>query len=343
MADNLKVVLVGCGGMSRAWLDVARKIEGVELVGLVDIRREAAEKRAVEYMLGPDAVFDDLDEALEAKAPDVVFDSTVPEAHFEVTMTALKAGCHVMGEKPLADSMDHARKMVAAAKKARRIYAVMQNRRYLQGAPTLVKFLRGGVIGDITTVNVDFYIGAHFGGFRDVMDHPLLLDMAIHTFDQARQIIGADPVSVYCKEFNPKGSWYKGDVSAMCIFEMKGGIVLNYRGSWCGEGYHTPWAGSWRIIGTKGTALWSEDRPRAEAVVGIEGFHRQKEEVLAEEVPLPHQGHDGCIREFIECVRRGGRPQTVCDDNIKSLAMVFGAIESNKKGRPVKIEAKKRK
>ena len=60
----------------------------------------------------------------------------------------------------------------------------------------------------------DFFIGAHFGGFRDEMAHVLLLDMAIHTFDQARKILGADPVSVYCHEFNPAGSWYAGASSA---------------------------------------------------------------------------------------------------------------------------------
>lgn len=55
---------------------------------------------------------------------------------------------------------------------------------------------------------------AHFGGFRDKMPSPLILDMAIHHFDLARYMSGADPVAVYAKEFNPAGSWYKGDVSA---------------------------------------------------------------------------------------------------------------------------------
>ena len=50
-------------------------------------------------------------------------------------------------------------------------------------------------------------------------------------------------------------------------------------------------------------------------------------------------GHAGLIDEFIHCVRRGGSPETVCTDNIKSLAMVFGAIESSQKGRSVAIKA----
>ena len=61
-------------------------------------------------------------------------------------------------------------------------------------------------------------------------------------------------------------------------------------------------------------------------------------EGLADEVPLEFIGHEGCSKEFLSCVRGGGTPQTTCEDNIKSLAMVFGAIESDESGRPVAIK-----
>ena len=53
------------------------------------------------------------------------------------------------------------------------------------------------------------------GGFREEMDSPLLVDMAIHTFDAARYVTGGDPVSVLCTEFNPPWSWYRGAASAV--------------------------------------------------------------------------------------------------------------------------------
>ncbi len=171
-------------------------------------------------------------------------------------MEALEQGCHVLGEKPLADSMDKARKMVEASERAGRIYAVIQNRRYDPNIRRLRRFLKAGEIGPITTVNSDFYIGAHFGGFRDHMAHVLLLDMAIHTFDAARLLTGADPLSVYCLEWNPAGSWYDRDASAVAMFEMTGGTVYTYRGSWCAEGLPTSWESEWRIIGARGTAQW---------------------------------------------------------------------------------------
>jgi len=104
--------------MSAAWLKGSHEIPGVRTVGLVDLRREAAEARAQEYGLSEAVIGTDLVEVLRRTEPDTVYDCTVPEAHCEVTLRALKHGCHELGEKPLADSMASARNMVAAAARA---------------------------------------------------------------------------------------------------------------------------------------------------------------------------------------------------------------------------------
>src|SRR5207249_5593535 len=129
------------------------------------------------------------------------FDCTLPKAHKRVTLTALKHGCHVLGEKPMAENMRDAREMVAAAQRANRLYAVTTQRRYMPQIRAVRKLVESGKLGRLTTLNSDFYIGAHFGGFRDHMPHVLLVDMAIHHFDMARFISGADPVAVYCREW----------------------------------------------------------------------------------------------------------------------------------------------
>jgi len=340
METPLRAVLVGCGGMSPAWINASKTIPDLELVGFVDLVEAAAQKRAAEYGGSP-FVSTNLETALEETKPDMVFDCTVPEAHTEVTLTALRHGCHVLGEKPMADSMENARKMVEAAQATGKLYAVIQNRRYDPNIRRLKRFLEGGALGPLTTLNCDFYIGAHFGGFRDRMEHVLLLDMAIHTFDAARFLSGADPVSVYCKEWNPAGTWYDHDASAVAIFEMSNGIVYTYRGSWCAEGLPTTWESDWRIIGQQGTARWSGDRQmRAQVVAETGGFMSKLADV--EIPPDPNtdkiDGHTGLIRNFVDCVRNGGTPDTICTDNIKSLAMVFGAIESAESGKPVEVK-----
>jgi predicted dehydrogenase len=245
----------------------------------------------------------------------------------------------VLAEKPLADTLARAIEMVNAARDSNRVHAVMQNRRFDPNILRVKSFLESREIGDVTTVNADFFIAAHFGGFRDTMAHVLLLDMAIHTFDQARFMTGADPVSVYCLEFNPKESWYKQGSSAHCIFEMTNGMVFNYRGSWCSEGFHTTWESDWRVVGTKGTLRWDGgNQPKAQIVNETgEFFSKHTELELPQLEQQTTNGHEGLIRDFIAKLETQEPQATPSSDNIKSLAMVFAAIESAETGQRVPV------
>jgi predicted dehydrogenase len=326
--------------MSEAWLTAATALPDLAVVGLVDLREEAARRRAEQFALHDAVVGTDLEAILSQTGAEIVFDCSVPEAHLSVTLTALAHGCHVLGEKPMAASLDQGRQMIAAAQAAGRHYAVIQNRRYDPNIRRLRRLVADGQLGQLTTLTSDFFIGAHFGGFRDQMRHVLLLDMAIHTFDAARLLSGADPVSVYCKEWNPAGSWYAHGASAVAIFELSDGLIYTYRGSWCAEGLPTTWEADWRLIGTRGSARWDGGAGFwAEVVTSGGGF--LSETAPVELSPLDPEdgvgGHAGIIAEFVRCVRSGAQPETIGTDNIKSLAMVFAAIESAEQGRPVDI------
>lgn len=336
----LRVVMAGCGGITRAWLNHASERTDLDFVGLVDLLPENAAKVQEQFNLSNARIGTDLAQMLDATGPDVVFDCTVPAAHKSVVLTALAHGCHVLGEKPLAESMADAQEMLAGAQASGKTYAVIQNRRYLDSIVRFREVIRAGQIGPLTTLNADFYLAPHFGGFRDEMEHVLLIDMAIHSFDQARYIADADPVSVYCHEWNPAGSWYAHGASAQCIFEMTNGLVFNYRGSWCAEGLQTAWACDWRAIGQKGTARWDgEDEIQVAALVGSEGFFHETARLEPPATPaLEFTNHAGVINEFVESLKSGTLPQTVCTDNIKSLAMVHAAIESAESGRKVAIK-----
>lgn len=340
MPDKLRAILVGCGDISKVWLKTITDLDSIDLRALVDLDQTVAEAMAVEYELDEVIVDADLEAVLSQTKPDIVFDCTVPAAHANVTIEALQHGCHVLGEKPMASSLEEARRMVAAADEAGRVYAVMQNRRFDPNIRRLQAFLASGDIGKLTTINSDFYIGAHMGGFRYHMPHVLLLDMAIHTFDAARFLTGADPVSVYCKEWNPHGSWFDHDASAMAIFEMSGGLIYSYRGSWAGEGLRTTWESEWRVVGSKGSAKWDgAEAMEAEIATEVPGYFADLEAVKiptsASKIPKP--GHPALIHDFVDCIRTGRLPETICTDNIKSLAMVFGAIESAEQGQPVAV------
>ncbi|TIO55698.1 MAG: gfo/Idh/MocA family oxidoreductase, partial [Mesorhizobium sp.] len=76
----MKVVLVGCGAMSRQWLDAARQIDGLAIAGLVDLDAERAQARAREYELPNAVIGTSLDAVLDQTRPDAVFDVVVPAA-----------------------------------------------------------------------------------------------------------------------------------------------------------------------------------------------------------------------------------------------------------------------
>lgn len=333
-----RIVLAGCGSMANEWVKVALGRMDCEIVGLLDILPENAAAMAQRHGLQA-AVYTDLPSAINATCANLVFDVTIPSSHKDIAITAMRMGCDVFGEKPMASSLEEAAEMVRVAKETGKTYSVMQNRRYIRHGRALARAIQSGAIGTPGFITADFFLGPHFGGFRDVMESPLILDMAIHTFDQARAYSGCDPVSVYCQEFNPQGSWYQGNASAVCIFEMTNGCVFCYRGSWCAEGCGTSWDARWRVVGSQGSAEWDgPGEPVIEAVVPPAEpmfFHPiQRVEVTYDDA---REGHAGCLDDMFLALSQGQKAPTDCEDNIKSVAMVFAAIQSAREGRKVPI------
>ena len=330
-----RVVVVGAGGIAQAWFP-ALKVEAVEVVAVVDVQLEAAQRRVAEFSLDT-RTSTNLAEVL-ADPPDFVLDLTVPEARGGVVKAALNAGCHVLSEKPMAASVAEARELLRLSETKGKVFMISQNRRW---DPRHVQLRRAleEKLGAVSMVNCAFYLGAHFGGFRDEMKNPLLLDMAIHHFDLARFFTQQDPVAVYAAAFNPAGSWYAGNAAASCIFELTGGVSFSYQGSWCAEGHPTSWNGDWRFVGERGSVLYERDAaPRAVVLAGDSGFQRPLKDLELPDTPLAHTQQRGALRAMVNFLRGGPRPPTEAKDNIKSLAMVFGAVHSAQTGKRVVLE-----
>ena len=334
-ADHpLRLVIIGCGNIATAWLDPLAARTDVQMVGLVDLDADRARERRDTY--APDAAIgNDPAAMIDELRPDIVIDLTIPEAHADIACMALERGCHVLSEKPMAASMAAAKRILDAAQASGKVHAVMQNRRYLPGIRRVRQMLDSGAIGPLTEIHADFYIGAHFGGFRDSMAHVLLLDMAIHTVDQGRFLGDLTPLAVNAVEWNPPGSWYERDASAMLVVECAGGIRLSYRGSWCAEGTGTSWQADWRLIGRQGQIRWDGDDGISGTFIdpSTSGFQREAHPLTLPPVTeRQHTGHAGCIDDMLQCIRAGRLPPTHGTDNIHSLAIIHAAIASAEAG-----------
>lgn len=333
---SLRAVVVGAGGMGRGWLRAVQESSEVELAGVADLDTDRARQSVEAAGADPASVRIDtsVEPLLDELAPDFVVDVAIPEAHHPVTMAALSRGVPVLGEKPLAATLPEAVELVAAADAYDRLFMVSQNRRY--HAELFDYRDRIGQLGRLGIVVSTFFKAPRFGGFREEMASPLVVDMAIHTFDAARFLTGADPVAVSCEEYNPPWSWYGGDAAATATFTFDNGTRYVYTGSWCSPGMETSWNSSWRASGELGTACWDGDGEPSidlaevggEAVTDTGGGERSE---------LTGAGIHGSLHDFVRALRTGSKPMGECHDNLVSLAMVHAATESARTGRRVRI------
>lgn len=321
----MKVIQVGIGGMGNAWLRAVLASPNVEYAGFVEISDAIAAEQVQRYGLDGSKVYKSLAEALAAGPVDGVINVTPPQFHKDVSLTALEAGIPVLSEKPLADTLDSAQGIVQKADATGILHMVAQNRRYMVGPQTLKHALSLPQMGEVGSASVQFFRGPHFGGFREEMPYPLIIDMSIHHFDLMRFLMDSDPVAVYGRSWNPPWSWYKGDASAAVTLDFTGGKVINYTGSWCSQGREMSWNAEWRFECANG-------------VVVMEGEDRVYTQLTGEApvevapVQLARDGQAYLLQEFYEAVTTGKPPVTTCQDNIKSLGIVFDVVKSFETG-----------
>jgi predicted dehydrogenase len=326
-----RTVVIGAGVVVHFWLGPLEARDDVEIVALVDPdEARAAQAAATHGVAAP--VFGGLDEALRRTGPDLAVVLTPPALHRPVIERVLAAGCDVLCEKPLADTVADARAIVAAADAAGRVLSVMQNRRHHPAIVRLREGIANGTLGGLVQLCADMFMAptrevAHLVG----EPHPLLIDVAIHTFDQARFLAAAEPVAVVCHELDPPHSRYDGAAVAACTFELDGGSLFSYRGSWLAHGFETSYDSAWRIVGARGTALWDS--------VGTPRYATSEEpgEEWPVEPPRDRTGHAAAIDVLLDSLAARRPAPTDGADNLNSLAMVFAAISSADERRRVTI------
>ncbi len=333
----LKVIQVGIGGMGNAWLNTVLQSSEVEFAGFVEVNDAIADEQAAKFKLDRKLIFKSLPEALKTVKTDGVINVTPPQFHKEVSFISLEAGIPVLSEKPLAGTLPEAQDIVQKANDTGVLHMVTQNYRYHQPCHTLKSVLASGQMGQIGAVTVEFFKGPHFGGFRDEMPYPLIIDMSIHHFDLMRFFLESDPISVYGRSWNPPWSWYKGDASASVSLKFANGVTVAYNGSWCSQGQETPWNANWRFECEKGVVTLREDQVHIQQWLGIEerpGYNHNLNApvALVPPVEMNRQAQAYLLHEFYEAVTQGKPPATTCQDNIKSLGIVFDVVRSFESG-----------
>jgi predicted dehydrogenase len=326
--SKLRMIQVGVGGMGETWMRTISQSPDVEYAALVDVDTKILANQANKYGIPAERCFTNLSDALKVPADGLV-NVTPPQFHESTCCSAMECGLPILTEKPLADTLEAAQRMVACATSTGKLLMVAQNYRYQPFIQTLHGLISGRKYGVPGQVQLAFYKGPHFGGFREQMPYPLIIDMSIHHFDLLRYILGADPLQVRGESWNPAWSWFGGDASCALRFEFRGGLQVLYHGSWCATGDETSWSGDWRIECSEGVVVSRQDVVY-EAATG----QPLRQSAIS---PMPLRAQAFLLNEFVRAQSAGTTPATVGSDNLKSLAMVFGAVEAVKSAKVVTL------
>ena len=150
MTKKLRVGLVGTGYVSQHHLRALKKLDYVQVAALCDSNLDRATKAAKEA--GIACAYRSLDE-LGHERLDVIHILTPPASHCALTVQALKMGCHVLVEKPMAPSSDECGRMMDAAKETGRILSVSHSARFDPVVLEALRLVRQGACGDVLAVD----------------------------------------------------------------------------------------------------------------------------------------------------------------------------------------------
>ncbi|HMU61958.1 MAG TPA: Gfo/Idh/MocA family oxidoreductase [Gemmatimonadales bacterium] len=157
MSETLRVGVIGAGAISQvAHLPVLRKLKGAEVVAICDADYPKARALADRFKI--ESSFDDIEELLGHSELDAVVICTPNHLHEGHVLAALRAGLHVLVEKPLALNTASAQRVVRAAAKKDRIVMVGMNHRYRADVQIIRSFVQTGELGDVESVRGSWHV-----------------------------------------------------------------------------------------------------------------------------------------------------------------------------------------
>jgi predicted dehydrogenase len=191
-----RVLAVGLGNMGMSHALAYARIPGFELVGVCE--RRIATRKLPEALAGA-ARFANFDEALARLEPDVVSVNTLPDSHAEFAIKAMEAGAHVFVEKPLADSVANAEKVVATAKRFGRKLVIGYILRHHPSWMRFIEIARELGTPLVFRMNLDQQSNGDTWAWhkRLMSSFPPIVDCGVHYVDVMCQMTSAKPIRVH--------------------------------------------------------------------------------------------------------------------------------------------------
>ncbi|MGF1647545.1 MAG: Gfo/Idh/MocA family protein [Kineosporiaceae bacterium] len=249
-----------------------------------------------------------------------------PEEHADCILAAAAAGLDVLTEKPLVTTRADAVRVAAAVARAGIKVAVVQNYRYQHRIQEARRRLATGDFGALHYVVARFAADYRVPGSWDVgnahtMSDPLLVEGSIHHFDMIRYLAGRDVLAVTAATANPVGSSFAGDCIGGFLLHLTGGAFALYEATLQAAGDQSRWRDElYRLELQHGSITC-----KGPAVTVTHGGRHTAIEAPDRDM---FTGHRHLVAGFADWLADGPPVETTLTDNLRSLAVLFAALDS---------------
>lgn len=344
---TIKIGIIGCGKIAqKRHIPEYVDNEHAQLAGYYDLNQARAVELAKEFGGKAYASYQDL---LADKDIEAVSVCTANTSHAEITIAALKAGKHVLCEKPMATTLQDCEAMVQTARDTQRFLMLGHNQRLAKAHVKARQLIRDGLIGDIVSFRTTFGHGGpetwsidpgknvwFFDKSKAAMG--AMADLGIHKTDLIHFLTDQVVVETTARLLTLDKRFANGELigvddNAICIYRLSGGAVGTMTASWTHYGKED---NSTVLYGTKGIMRIYDD-PR----YSIQVTTRDEETILYELDQIQtndNQTKSGIIDAFIECLVENKEPEISGEEALKTMRVIFASIESSQTGQMVVVD-----
>ena len=342
MTLPLRYVLIGVGGWGEHWrTEVLPRLRALGLaraVAAVDIDTNAVPLAKEPLGIGDTDLYTDAETALHLTRPDFVIIVVPPAHHESMVDAAVRHGCHILSEKPIADTMEACARIYAKVRAAGLKMAVTMSHRFDQDKQTLERAVKSGSYGPVNYIVHRFTHNCRafgsWGAFRHRIPDPLLIEGAVHHFDCLRALAGSNAHRVYTVAWNPPWGEFAGDSTALATIEMENGVRCFYEGAKANASTLNGWEHDYIRVECREGTLELDGRT-------LRVLHGDAwEPPTSEPLPLAEQPawKNAWLAElFVRWLAGGPAPENTLDDNIHCAALLFAAVESAHSRQPVEV------
>jgi predicted dehydrogenase len=342
MNKPLRYVHIGVGSWGQHWcvsvLPRLKEMGAALPVAVVDVNTDALGKAKAQLGLNEDQLYTSARKALADKKPDFIIVVVPPAFHEEMVDLAVEYGCHILSEKPIADTMAASCRIYRKVRNAGLKMAVTMSHRFDQDKQTLEREIKSGKHGPLSSL-----IGrntwncrkfASWGKFRHEISDPLLVEGTVHHFDIIRALSGADAQTVYAVTWNPPWGEYAGDSNGLINITMTNGVQVFYEGNKTSATALNGWTRDYFRAECERATIELDNR-RLRVMSDLDGERVITEKHLAAQ---PVWTNAWLAELFVNWLNGGDAPPNRLDDNIQCCALLFAAIESAHTGKAVDVQ-----